>query len=204
MPVHYWTVIKFNPGSNFGFARIEGTETVVLVHKKQKCKVVWTGPAPYDLDFQPDAPHAPEIGNKLVLDTVPTDKGGRAIAWAFRQEWDTARPPAPTPMPANVPDQSPPEPASVPVAPRVEQPLTVKETLETLDFRFLHAVLDALENEELAIAQLQNFVRNTPKGKRGEALWDAFHKRKANSHDKKYGIAAFIKQVLEEAGFIVS
>ena len=67
----------------------------------------------------------------------------------------------------------------------------------------MHALLDAMEKEELTLLQLRDFVRNPPKGKRGEALWSEFHKRQKNSRNKKYGISAFIKQVLVEAGFLV-
>src|SRR3989344_864965 len=202
MPAQYGTVVSFSPGSGCGFAQIDGTETTVLVHKNQKSRVVWTGPAPDDLGFQPDAPCTPNVGDELVLDTRQTSKGGKAVSWAFKREWTMARSAAPASRPVE-PSAPRPEPASVPVVQRTDPPLAFGEMIETFDFRLLHAVLDAMEKEELALSQLQNFVRNTPKGKSGEALWDEFHKRKSKSRDKNYGIATFIKQVLVDAGFLI-
>lgn len=218
MPAVYGKVVWVKPGEVWGFANIENTRMNVLVHPRQKCKVLRTGFRPHDFSLKQEAPCVLKTGDELVLEAVQNPEGkGRAIAWTFRSEWDAVCTKASAPGPTVVPLESAgssvasPEPTPtsaskpvfVPPAPKADPALTFGEMLEALDFRFLHALLDPMEKKELTLPQLQDFVRNTPKGKRGEALWDEFHRRKAKSRDKKYGIATFIKEVLVDAGFIV-
>jgi len=91
MPAQYGKMMCFILTTGWGFAKIDGTEVKVLVHRNQKCRVIWTGPAPDDLVFQQTAPDEPDVGTELVLDTRQNARGAKAIAWAFRHEWDKAR-----------------------------------------------------------------------------------------------------------------
>lgn len=207
MPVDYATVMNFSDQSGWGFAQTEGTGVKVFVHRNQKCGAILTGSMRRNVRFCPSDPVSPKVGDELVVDIIQTDRGRKAVAWTFRSEWDALRPGEGVQHPAKA-VEVPPEPVAVapppetePPLPKVDPPLAFEEMLETLDFRFLHALLDAMEKGELTLPQLQDFVRHPPKGKRGAALWEEFHKRKSNSRDKKYGIAAFIEQVLVDAGF---
>lgn len=147
----------------------------------------------------------PKEGDELALNTRQTNKGGRAVAWAYKWEWDEAGKTVRVPPPITLPI---PPPALVSVAPipppRIEpQPLAFAEMLKAFDYRFLHALLDAMEKEGLTLTQVEEFVRSAPKGKKGDGLWNQYLKRKAHSRKKNYGVAAFIREILEEVGFVV-
>ncbi|MCR4277695.1 MAG: hypothetical protein NUV85_01615, partial [Candidatus Berkelbacteria bacterium] len=174
MPTIDGTIRWFDPVRGWGFASIGETQTNAMVHQKQKCRVVWTGPAADDLEFQRDQPCVPKLGDRVVLDPRQRQDGKvKAIAWAFQWEWDAALLASPLAKTVETPPLEPP-PVFVPPAPKEEPPLTFGEMLEVLDFRFLHAVLDAVEKEELTPALLQLFVRNPPKKKHGKAVWDEY------------------------------
>ena len=48
--------------------------------------------------------------------------------------------------------------------------------------------------------QLGIFCRHTPEGKTGQALWDEFARRRDTAASGMYGFAAFMMDVLKEAG----
>ncbi len=209
MGLVYGKIVWLKPQEGWGFANILGTGVNVLIHPNQKCRFVWTGPAANDFDLLFAGSHELALGDELVMDARQTSKGGKAVAWAFKREWeiallaspvrDPAETQAPRSEPATAPAPTTPEPATP--MPKTGTPVTFGEMLEAFDFRFLHALLDAMEKKELSLSHLQDFIGNTPKKKRGEALWDEYRRRKAKSRDKKYGIASFIKEVLVDTGF---
>lgn len=88
MPTQYARVVRFNPNSSWGFARIDGTDVEAFMHMNAKRRVC---PMGFVMDDIRDTGlnKSPKEGDGLVLDLLP-DRYGRAVTihWAFRIEWD--------------------------------------------------------------------------------------------------------------------
>lgn len=203
MPVQYGTVKRFNSLRGWGFVRIASTETDAIIYVVDKCQILSGRLSPSNRLPLEERTSVLREEDELVVNVRQREDGkAKVVAWAFRSEWEAVKirsVPAPVSDPA-LPEAPPPVPA--PARPEGDPPLTFEEMLRVFDFRFLHALLDAMEKGELPLSVIELFARNTPKGKRGEALWKEFHKWKPAGRGK-HGIAAFMRQVLIDTGFIV-
>jgi hypothetical protein len=61
-------------------------------------------------------------------------------------------------------------------------------------------IIAAVRQDGLKMEQIQSFVQHTPGGKRGEALWDEFRRRRMQPNQKEdYDFTNFIREVITEA-----
>jgi hypothetical protein len=236
MPTQYARVVRFNPNSNWGFARINGTDVEAFMHMNTKRRVC---PMGFVMDDIRDTGlnKSPKEGDELVLNLLP-DRHGQAVTihWAFRIEWDGVYNPEnggtakemrrrarfseqeEGPTKTESPKSEMVQTAQVAITPKreevapkkeavpkcmEEEPLTVEELFKVFDYHFLHAILDGVRAGEITIDLLQKFTRNTPNGKRGEALYKAYQKWSPHNVKEKKTVARFMERTLEILGFIV-
>lgn len=232
MPTQYARVVRFNPNSGWGFARIDGTDVEAFMHMNAKRRVC---PMGFVMDDIRDTGlnKSPKEGDELVLNLLP-DRHWRAVTihWAFRIEWDgvynpenggtakemrrrarlseseeglakTDEPPK-SEVVQTVQLAMAPKPKKAEPAPKPEEsPITVEELFGVFDHHFLHAILDGVKAGEITVDLLQKFTRNTPNGKRGEALYKAYQKWSPHNVKEKKTVAGFMRRTLEILGFIV-
>lgn len=80
---------------------------------------------------------------------------------------------------------------------------SLEEMMEVTDglIGIQQGIMSATDILQLTNEQIGFFVRNTPDGKKGEALWQEFRRRQ---HDKggddEYTFITFVREVLKEAG----
>lgn len=80
---------------------------------------------------------------------------------------------------------------------------SLQEMLEVTDglIGIQQGIMGATDVLQLTNEQIAIFVRNTPDGKKGEALWQEFRRRQHNKGgDDEYTFVTFVREVLKEAG----
>jgi cold shock CspA family protein len=129
----------------------------------------------------------PKKGDYVVFESEDARRGPKVRVWAFAADWDRER--------LTVPKSSVSD--STNGMPSLEELLALVDGIIGLRQGIMCAsgVLE-LTNEQIAI-----FVRNTPDGKKGEALWREFRQRQHDEGgDSEYTFVNFVREVLKEAG----